>query len=232
MVKNLPSNAESSGSLPGRETRIPTCRRATKPVGHKKKILHPATQDATCSNQGPTQPNRFLFKASTVCTCCPVALASPPIRSHEHSPDRTVDIPLEEHAHNSSLVPGHLGCCRSSAIASKAWSVRLSPRDRNPRRRWLAPRPRRAPAHPCLTLSPRKGASVCSPEQAPHQQGSAYPAPNSLLTSGRQRIPRLVPGLCQALAWLQHLTRLLSTARSLRGHGGLLPNRHHPYRLS
>ena len=91
-----------------------------------------------------------------------------------------VHIPLGERAHNSSSVPGDLGCCWSSAIVSKAWSVHLSPRDRNPRRRRLAPRPCRAPARP--SHLGEKGASVCSPEQAAHQQGSAHPAPNSLLT--------------------------------------------------
>lgn len=76
-----------------------------------------------------------------------------------------VHLPLGEGAHSSSPVPGHSGCCQSSAIVNEVWSVRLSPRDRNPRRRGLTPGPRTAPAR---RSHPReKGASVCAPEQAP-----------------------------------------------------------------
>ena len=106
-----------------------------------------------------------------------------------------VHIPLGEPVHNSSSVPGDLGCCWSSAIVSKAWSVHLSPRDRNPRRRRLAPRPCRAPAHPRPTLSPRRErcervltragrtpAGLCTPssELPAHIRATANPAPSSL----------------------------------------------------
>lgn len=146
MVKNLPSNAESSGSLPGQETGFPHAAGQLSLWATRKDS---ASRNTRCHVQqpGPTQPNRFLFKpplytrAVLSSTCLPDRVSralSGPHRGHS----------TRRRAHNSSSVPGHLGCCQSSVIASKAWSVRLSPQDRNPRRRWLAPRPRRAPPTP------------------------------------------------------------------------------------
>ena len=95
-------------------------------------------------------------------------------------------IPLGERAHNSSPVPGHSGCCQSSAIVNEAWSVRLSPRDRNPGRRGLMPGPRTAPPDPltlerkarvCVHRSRPPPAGLCTPSS---HQATASPAPSSL----------------------------------------------------
>lgn len=115
----------------------------------------------------------FFLKASTVHTCCPVAHVSPPTGSHDHSLDHTVYIPLGERAHNSSPVPGHSGCCQSSAIVNESCSVRLSPRDRNPGRRGLAPGPRTAPPDP---LTPERKARACAHQSRPPPAGLCTPS--------------------------------------------------------
>lgn len=105
--------------------------------------------------------------------CCPIAHVSPPTGSHDHSLDHTVYIPLGECAHNSSPVPGHSGCCQSSAIVNEAWSVCLSPRDRNPGRRGLAPGPRTAPPDP---LTPERKARACAHQSRPPPAGLCTPS--------------------------------------------------------
>ena len=146
---------------------------------------------------------------------CSSDLVSPPTGSHDHSLDHTMYIPLGERAHNSSPVPGHSGCCQSSAIIKEAWSVRLSARDRNPGRRGLTPGPRTAPPDP---LTPERKAGACAPRSRPPPAGLRTPTSHQATAS-----PALISGLCQALARRQHLTRLLSKQGVREAAGGSRP---------
>ena len=70
MVKNPPSNAGDTGSIPGHRTKIPHARGATKPAQSGARMpqleslsaLEPTrrNEDHACSNWDPMQPNKLI----------------------------------------------------------------------------------------------------------------------------------------------------------------------------
>ena len=60
LVKNLPCNAQGTGSIPGQGSKIPTCLRATEPTCHNQKVC--VLQRDFMMQQRPRLPQRRLHR--------------------------------------------------------------------------------------------------------------------------------------------------------------------------
>lgn len=129
----------------------------------------------------------------------------------------TADIPLGGKQHAPEFLISPWAWAVASLLSYRQSLVmRLSPQDENPKKEVAGTKATQSPRPPLPqpSLTSERCKRVLTRAGPP--TGSAYPAPRAPCShQGDSESPRLVPGLCQALAWLQHLTRLLSTAKEV-----------------